>query len=65
MMEIMKVIRDTREGAFISGIPQVTCNQIVYNSAMKNKLLNSQVSVEHNYVPTRYTNPQCNKENIK
>ena len=48
----MKVIRDTREVVLISGIPQITCNQIVCNSAMKKKPLNSQVSVEHNYVPT-------------
>lgn len=43
----MKVIRDTREGVLISGIPQITCNQIVCTPAMKNKPLNSQVSVEH------------------
>lgn len=61
----MKVIRDTREVVLISGIPQITCNQIVCNSAMKKKPLNSQVSVEHNYVPTTYTNPQCNRESIK
>lgn len=52
-MIITKIIGDTGEVIFISGIPQLSCHQLIYNAIVKNKASCSQVSVESNHMPIR------------